>query len=258
LTLRIDKAVDDQGQTLAEVTNPRAGTEANYNGVTNVQFVASDRGMDLFRGPDSYTTLRLKKGEKPAKALKELKGKLTAEVLGPVKPIITVDDLLKSGGKTFKGNIGGSLELLEVAKGDDDQITVKLALDPPSDGRAAVANGGVAARAALPAAAGAVPPPPLPAAKLPPLPPAVAGGAIALGFPTNSHEGEISLVDAQGQPVQPTRHTLSFRGGDKGFTHMHEFTIRLPKDDEKIKLVFSSRRPGTIDVPFTLKDVPLP
>jgi hypothetical protein len=231
------KAADDQDQTL----EPAADSDATIVYRANLD-----------------TSLRLKKGEKPAKSLQELKGTLTAEVFGPIKPIITVDNLLKGGGKTFKGDDGASLEVLEVSKGDDDQITVKLGLDLPADWTPGIAMAGAAAVPLALPAGGPVPPPPAPAARLPLLPAAPAAGAILMGVPANNEQSEISLVDAQGKPVQTTRHILSYRGGDKGFTHMHEFTFRLPKDQDTIKLVFSGRRPVTIDVPFTLKDVPLP
>jgi hypothetical protein len=255
--LRIDKVVDDQDQTLVEAaaseTAPPPAPPAPPGGGIGFM-LASEHNLGY--GPSLYTSLRLKKGEKPAKTIKELKGTLTAEVFGPIKPMITVDNLLKAAGKTFKGDDGASLEVLEVTKGDDDQITVKLALDPPADWGPSIAAAGVAAvPLALPG--GAIPPP-LPAAKLPPPPAAPAGGgAIIMRVPANTQGSEISLVDGQGKAVKMTNHTLSYRAGDKGYAHMHEFTFRLAKDQDKIKLIFSGRRPATIEVPFTLKDVPL-
>jgi RNA polymerase sigma factor (sigma-70 family) len=263
--MRLDKALDDQDQTLEEAAAPKGMPAPGFAGLGGpggglaMPFLP-DQGLGLHSGANLYTLLRLKKGEKPAKTLKQLKGTLTAEVFGPIKPFLTVENLLKAAGKTLTGKDGGSLEVLEVARGDGDEITVKLALDPPSD----MATGGtvtagvvaVAAVPALPAPGGALPPP-APPAKVPP-PPAPAAGAVALGVPVNNQDVEISLVDAKGKPVEMTNHTVSYRGGDKGFTHMHEFTLRLPKDQDTVKLIFSGRRLATIDVPFTLTDVPLP
>lgn len=79
-----------------------------------------------------------------------------------------------------------------------------------------------------------------------------------MGVPASAQHSELALLDAQGKPIQTTRHVLSYRAGEKGYTHVHEFSFKLPKEKEAIKLVFSGRRIATIDVPFTLKDVPLP
>jgi RNA polymerase sigma factor (sigma-70 family) len=264
--LRLDKAVDDQDQTLEQALASDNGPAAGVGGIGGPGGGIAFRGapghdFDICSGVNLYSSLRLKKGEKPAKSLKQLKGTLTAEILGPIKPIITVDNLLDAAGKKCKGNEGGSLEVLEVVRGEDGEITVKLAIDPPAESVQGMAAAG-AVMVAPAGGGGAVPPPPLPAGKLPAPPAAPAGGAVAIGgfvrTPGNGHESEISLVDTKGKVIETTRHTLSYRGGEKGFTHMHEFAFRLPKEREITKLVFSGRRPATIDLPFTLKDVPLP
>jgi hypothetical protein len=262
--LRLNKAVDNEDQGLKRAGAADDGPGGGIGGPGGGIGFARGLGRDFTfcNGASLHTSIRLKKGEKQAKTLKQLKGTLTAEVLGPIMPIISVDDLLDAAGKTFKGHDGSSLEVLELVKGEDGEITVKLALDPPADFTPGIAAAGVAVVApALGGAPGAVQAP-LPAAKLPPAPAAPAGGAIALGglveIPANAQAREISLVDGHGKAVQTTRHSLNFRGGDKGWTHMHQFTFRLPKDQETIKLIFSGRRPASIELPFTLKDVPLP
>jgi hypothetical protein len=265
--LRLDKAVDDQGQTLTEAAadntpTPGVGGAKGPGGPGGaIALLPAYCDLGFCTGTNLYTSLCLKKGDKLAKTIKELKGTLTAEVFGPSKPIITVDNLIQAAGKTIKGKDGGSLEVLEVVK-DGDDVTVKLTLDPPSD----LAIGGtmtagmLAVPPALPAPGGVLPVPG-PAAKLLP-PPAPAVGAIVLGVPVNSQDAGISLTDGNGKSVQTTRYNVSYRAGDKGLSTMHEFTFRLPKDQKVIKLVFSGRLGRrsvlTIDVPFTLKNVPLP
>ncbi|HMF12688.1 MAG TPA: hypothetical protein VKE94_10295 [Gemmataceae bacterium] len=268
-SLRLDRAVDDQDQSLESTAEPEADQGQAFRafggggggGGGAVAFVGvAGRGHELSSGTSLFSSLRLKKGEKQAKLLKELKGTLTAEVLGPVKPVITVEKLIEAAGKTFKGDGGVSVEVLEVSKGDDDQLTVKLALHPAADATPGIAIAGVAAAPlpAFPAPGGVLPVvPPAPAAKLPPRV-APAAGAIVAGVPANTQESEISLLDAKGKALQTTRHIVSFRGGDKGWEHLHEFALQLPKGQDTVKLVVSGRTPATIDIPFTLKDVPLP
>jgi len=227
LNLRIEKPVDDQGQILALVTEPLAGTEASYHGKTSVQFVNSDRGVDLFAGTDAYTTLRLQKGEKPAKVLKELKGTLTAEVFGLVKSSITLDNPRKAAGKTFKTDDGATIDVLEV-NGENGQV--KLALDMQAE------------EAPDPGAGGFAP----------------GNGVLTPGRPVIREHVEVTLVDERGKAIPATRPTVSYRDGETRRTRLHEFTFHLPKAQDKIKLVMISRRRGTIQVSFTLKDVPLP
>src|SRR5262249_9008246 len=107
-TLRLDKAVDDQGQALDETAapanTPGAGNAGPFGPGVGVAFILPpDSAPGFYGGANLYASIRLKKGEKPAKMLKELKGTLTSEIFGPVKPIITVDNLLKAAGKTIKG-----------------------------------------------------------------------------------------------------------------------------------------------------------
>src|SRR5262249_19130445 len=145
------KAVDDQGQALDEAAvpanAPAAGNAGPFGlGGGGAFILPPDSAPRLYGGGNLYPSLRPQKGGEPAQILKGPKGPLTPEIFGPIKSIITVDNLLKAAGKTIKGKDGASLEVLEVVKGEDDQITVKLALDPPADwASGSVAVAGVAA-----------------------------------------------------------------------------------------------------------------
>jgi hypothetical protein len=229
LNLRIEKAVDDQGQPLALVTRPRAGTEASYHGYSSVQFVGSDRGVDVFAGTDAYTTLRLQRGQKPAKRIEKLEGTLTAEVFGPVKSTITVDNPRKAAGRTFRADDGAAIEVLEVT-GENGLVTMKLALDIHAE------------EAPDPRAGGFAPD----------------DGALIPGRRSVREHVELTLVDEQGKAMPATRQSRTYRDGEKEGTHLYEFTFDLPKDQDKIKVVIKGRCRGTIQVSFILKDVPLP
>jgi hypothetical protein len=225
-SLRPIEAVDDQGQSLAVVTVPSAGLRMNYQGKTSVSVIGCEHGHCLFCGADAYTALRLKKGEKPAKTVKEFKGTLTAEVYGPVTTLIPVDTLPEAVGKTFLSDIGDPLAVLEVVKGDENRITLKTALKIAADIETVDAIG------------------------------ATIGDPI-LGLPAKKQPIEITLTDWHGNPVQTTRHAVSNRDDPKGFTQIHEWTFQLPKDRSAVKVVISRLGQATIRVPFTLKNVPL-
>jgi RNA polymerase sigma factor (sigma-70 family) len=109
--LHIDKAVDDRGQILSEAP------------------AVVDLMLDQTRGKvpvsGSLLPLLLKKGEKSSKSLKELKGRITAEVLSRPKMVLTVDDVLKAEGKAIKLPQGGTLKVTEVNQ-EEDRVTLKI------------------------------------------------------------------------------------------------------------------------------------
>ncbi len=121
--LHIDKAVDDRGQILTEA--PAAATRHIYR--TDGDIPATG---DLL-------PFRLKKGEKPAKSLKELKGKITAEVLSRPKTILTVEDLLKADEKEFKIPKEGSWKIEAKHVANEIRVTIESPELPDSVGRSA-------------------------------------------------------------------------------------------------------------------------
>src|SRR5439155_5195430 len=73
--------------------------------------------------------VRLKRGEKPAKTLKELSGTINAQALAQTEALASVDNILKAAGKTAKSKDGGSLQVQTIDKLDNGDIQVKLALE---------------------------------------------------------------------------------------------------------------------------------
>src|SRR5262249_5358333 len=100
ISLRIDKAVDDQGQKLTQATDPPDGA-GNALGGGGAGFGGGWGRAAVFTGVGAlhqYLPVRLKKGDKEAKSLKELTGTLTAQVLAEPEIHITVDNILKASG----------------------------------------------------------------------------------------------------------------------------------------------------------------
>src|SRR5262249_58647642 len=95
---------------------------------------------------------------KKSTTLKELKGTLTAQVLTPPEALVTVDNVMKAAGKSFKIADGGSVKVIEVGRDKDDLVTLKIQMEMPPG----VPNvgGGIGGGQMLPAPA--VPPAPLP------------------------------------------------------------------------------------------------
>jgi len=116
ISVRIDKAVDDQNQKLSQLMNmgnqnpqfPMGGF--GFGGAVPAIAPAPFGGLGFAGwglGQSQYAAVALKKGEKAAKTIKEMTGVVTAQVLTPSEPIITADGILKAAGKSFKGRYRG-------------------------------------------------------------------------------------------------------------------------------------------------------
>src|SRR5262249_51647092 len=76
-----------------------------------------------------FVTVRLKRGEKNAKTLKELTGSLNAEALTDTEALVSIDNILKAAGKSAKAKDGGSLQVQSVDKLANGDIQVKIAME---------------------------------------------------------------------------------------------------------------------------------
>jgi RNA polymerase sigma factor (sigma-70 family) len=217
--VRIDKAVDDQGQSLSQ-----------ERVTTSLLKRATDRAMTrdgLIPACGSLMPLCLKKGEKPATKLKELRGSITAEVV-PVKArtILTVDDVLKTDGKTFKLPGEGTLKIVK---------SNSLPQGVTYGGKASEKE-----RADWVSILVEFHDMPAPAAD-------------QLSF-------ELTLLgdkDESGKPSQLAK-VPSFLPNGSG-SGMLLFYGPLPKGEKSaFQLVLGRRKKITVTIPFTFKDVPLP
>jgi hypothetical protein len=280
VSVRVDKAVDDQGQKLPQVTE---GPGAGPGGVPPAAGPAIavirkgfGKGFPVI-GNSQYAEVRLKKGEseKASKVLKELKGTISAQFLTEARPYITVDNILKAAGKTVKGPAGGSIKVLEVKKDDNGQITIRFEVEPPAnvipDG-GSVNGGGIRPvpvpirirRAAVPPGAGPglkAAPPPAPAAAPPKAAPPAGAAAPAVAFVRgvatfNGGFNGLTLQDDKGN-VLPVRVGMTWQAGG-GAPEYNLLYVPQKDKGEPAKLVFSGRKAVDVDIPFTLKDVPLP
>jgi hypothetical protein len=229
---QLSKVVDDQGQALTVATDtPVAGGVAGqpigvyYNpyspGVARRTFV-----------------LRFKAGAKQAKALKELTGTLSVQLLAPIEPLLKVDNVLKSVGKEAKGDNGDSMTVASITKQDNGDYKVQVRLTNPPGGigvgaawqQMQIVQGGVVRVVAVP----------------------MQGNGIATSRSLN-------LLDAKGRPYQMTM--TSSRMQAVGGTLNLEMTLVFrphPGQGEPASLVLSGQRLRTVAIPFRLENVPLP
>lgn len=303
-SLRIEKAVDEQDQKLSQVIPQVEGGVGGMGGIAMpfgpgalIARPAIGRPPMMGGSLHQKIPLQLKKGAKAAKALKELKGVLTAQMLTEARPIITADKLDKAAGKVFKGEVGGSIKILEV-KSEKEQTTLRLQFEQPPYDKVvpaqpnAMPGAGFPIGVPLPAAKfppapkppARVPPPappapaaprrgpaPAPAAPLPP--PAVqiqigvgGGGGIAFAGPAQfvGPFNGLTVRDAKGNalPIQIQHQQfvqMQQPNGVATLTATYTLVCQHGKDKgQPAEVVYLGRKRVTVDIPFTLKDVPLP
>jgi hypothetical protein len=301
--VKLEKAIDDNEQKLGEAPPP------NVPGINNGPFPGGGVKIlpavapaivrpNFANNLHQYTPIRLKKGEKASKSIKELTGTIAAEVLAEPKTLISTDDVLKSAGKTFKGDEGGSIKIVSVDK-DEKANVVKVIFEfeqpagftPPINGLPGGIGGGPVP---VPLPAPNPAPVPLPPAAAPggkiqilPAPPngalqavqaqagqagqgqvvqvQVQGGGVAIapiGRPGGfGNANGLKLVDDKGKPVEGQNITMQFKAGQPGAPVTPEWVLTFPvkKDQtEGGKLTYSASKSVTVDIPFALKDIVLP
>ena len=295
--VKLDKAIDDKDQALDQTADAvlEAAPGALPGAGPAVPAIAR-RGVGVgFPGrvnASLHTSIPvyLKKGDIESKSLKELSGVISAQILAPAKPMITVNDVLKASGKTIRGTSGGSLKILDVSNDENKPIRIHVQLDLPPD-VVATANVGITpiigpvavpkaaparARGALPA--DAPPGPAKPAFRIapdgkkaddpaPPPPPVVARMAVTMvvngssttsSFGSNAPNYGLTLEDAKGNPI-PVNIGLQYQVVDGKATTTYFLNVPMTKDGaEPSKLIFSGSKSVRVDVPFKLKNVPLP
>jgi hypothetical protein len=113
LAVKITKAVDDKGQSLREPMPAVPGTGVGAPGIPGGPGAPGGPPVAVWGGKPGYyppqqaglqhvsVTAQLVRGAAPAKALKELSGVVSAEVLSEPEVLLVADDVLKAKGKTF-------------------------------------------------------------------------------------------------------------------------------------------------------------
>jgi hypothetical protein len=229
VSLRITKAVDDRGQSLTQPGAYLGAESAMVNARDVVVFIDGAFAGQEQSGPRRHRyPVVLKRAGQPSHSLRELQGTLAAIVLTPPQPLLSVDNVLKSAGQTVQDGDGSSLKVLDV-KNDHGKVTLKVELQLPPDEHATDPQV-MAKRIFIAKQFGA-------------------------NHPLVAPPRDMNLVDARGQAIIPQGVRPL---GSKGDTQTMELTYLLQKDQQPEKLICTGRRRVLIEVPFALKDVPLP
>jgi len=263
LGVKIEKAIDDQDQGLTQAMLEGGNNEVPVanNGLllAKAAFVARPNVMPVGVAP---IPVRLKKGEKGAKALKELTGTVSMQVRSAPEDLMTIEKLMDAAGKEAKAE-GGRMKVLDVSK-TDKGITLKVEFEQPQDvqGGGIIFQGGPVQIAPLPA------PVPAPA----PVPPQFQNGQIQVQVQVQAQQVQIGRLpvrgpggvnglvvqDEKGQPIPMNITQSQAQGNGQTVVWQYTFQVTPQKDQgEPAKLVYQGSRLQTVEVPFTLKNVPL-
>jgi hypothetical protein len=229
----IEKALDDQGQTLTAVLEtphlPLSGAPVGDDpalppGIRPLPMVP-DNGP-LANLPAGMAAVRLKLGEKPAKHLLQLSGKLSMQVLQTPEALASMDDILQAAGKSVISPDGTTLRVNKVEQQANGMWVIQVTMEnlPTSNTVAAVGKAAAKISSRI---------------------------AVNAGMPR--------LLDANGLPF-----LLADRLDQKTLAVNGQLTIHStlvyqaqPGQGAPVRLALFGQRNVTIWVPFTLKNIPL-
>ena len=234
LSVRIDKVLDQQG---SEIAPPMPFIKDAYDSDDPEMEIRAWRGgmypNGMGNGQQNLSKqlpIHLPK-TRDVKKLKELRGSVALEVLTPVQPLLTLEDVLHAAGKSERGADGGSLKIEEIKRDDKGVVTMKVIVEKfvPGGTDAMVARMRMWGRVYNPQ----------PQTDL------------------NAVSRILQLADDKGTAI-PLVSVSSKQIDDFGLTTEYDLTFK-PTNDKTMpaKLTYLGQRETTIDVPFVLKDVPL-
>jgi len=123
----VEKALDNHGQLLNMIMTAGV-TPHNPNYPYGNVYYPQQHNQNK---QTHQLQVRLKLGDKAPKSLKEFSGVLSAQVLLPTEPIITVADVMKANGKAVAGKNGGAIAVQSVKKIDGKRYQMEISLENP-------------------------------------------------------------------------------------------------------------------------------
>jgi hypothetical protein len=243
--VRIDRAIDDRGRSLI-CTRAVRDLPAEDD---EVVFINGINGLIVENSPrrSGPVGVRVQRGEKPGTRLTELSGSVAAQVR-VAEPLAVAEAPLKAAGRTFRGKFGVTLKVTSAMRAKDGEETFGVEVHLPPDIQLFQQGiGAVQMAGQLQMIQRGVIRPVRSVAEMPSLP---AGATEFQG---------LALEDGKDRRLTATRGMLGMsRFGQDGAVFEITATFK-PADagQEPARLVFSATRPATVEIPFTVKDIPL-
>jgi hypothetical protein len=245
VSIRVDRALDEHGQTLvqpslflAQLSDLNANPYAQamlWNG--NLSYYPYQQQV---MGNPNHAPIRLRMAEKPTRMVKELEGLLTCQVQTPLEPLIAVENVLKAAGTTAEGVDGGTIKVVDVKRETNGQVKLKVVIQAPGQDADFMGGFGV-------------------------------GRAVRInmavmkmrvnGVQAAANAGNLELRDDRGVPFQlvsaGAQQQAQVMMAGQGVVEQELVFQPNAAQGSPAKLVYLGRRTVTVEVPFSLKDLPL-
>lgn len=239
--VRIDAALDSQGQSLAEVARnglasnspspllpqvPQQIVVRNVNNRVVIQgqvFIAGNVPGEMPIVQTSHPVFQLQRGEVAADSLRLLKGVVFGRVQTSPEPVVVIDNILAAKPGLYKGIDEASVNLLEVVPQEEGDVRLRLRLTPP----ASLQNSGLV--------------------------------FYDIRTQRNITIGQrLELLDEKGQPFQLVRENFTRVFNNGQFSEELHVLFRAREQQPRAhKLVFRASRILCAELPFEFKDIPL-
>jgi hypothetical protein len=230
VSLRVTRAVDDQGQQLVQ-TEPyvveRFGDPLLGSGGAVVWDGISGQSVSDMTGPQ-ILPVRLQVGQKAAAMLKEVHGVVAVEVIAQQR-LVTLANVMTAQGKTVIGSDGNALKVTAAqSSGASCTITVQISNTASS--------------------AGGIPRVPLKKTK---------NGVIIIGDPAKRPD-MFALFDAKGQPLPLlSGEGMVVQSDSGGLAVQYELVFQVKDSQVPARLTYAGPKVMVVAIPFTLREVPL-
>ncbi len=241
--VKITKAVDESGQTLQQHTTISsnvilAPSEPNWIIVRPIQALVQE-GFSK-RVVDSKVPIHFLKAQKESKSIQMLEGKLILQVFDDSKPILEITNIEKEVGKKIEGKSGAWIQINECKKNTNGSHSLRIEYDIPADADPANAQNDWVQRGGNNWVKNGV----------------AVGNGMFLDMVCGVDLGGFIVFDVEGKALTPESSSSSIRlgpGGPKGSRN-----VTYPANSKPpFKIVYEGGTPTTVEVPFSLKLVPL-
>jgi hypothetical protein len=231
--VRVDEAVDDQGQALRQARPYVGRTELRPAGAEETILVIDGEISWPSNHGQRRATLELLPGERPSRSLRRLRGTLAAWVRTPPERLLETDDILKAEGRELDGADGSRLKVRQVSQEKDGvcRLTLEVTEPPPL---ASLDTSGASRVVFLDRGA----------------------GPNRVTVTDRNGSNPFSLLDARGRSVPLI--SGSYQAEDHGARRVYRLEYQSARDQgPPVRLVYTGSRNVLVEASFVLEDVPL-
>jgi hypothetical protein len=238
--VKVTKAVDESGQILEQDTNiSRNDILAPPVPGRIIARPIQAIGQEGKAGAvDSKVPIHFLKAQKESKSIQMLEGKLILQVLDDSKPILEITNIEKEVGKKIEGRSGAWLKINECGKDAKGFHSLRIEYDIPADAVAAnnrIQLGNIGVQNNI----------------------IIQNGQFNMVRGVGpANLGGFKILDVEGKALTPSSSSTSMQVGPGGTKR--SINVTYPANSKApSKIIYEGGTPIAVEVPFSLKLVPL-